>query len=318
MLRKRFRNRWPHPGHGVGDILRWKMGLPPVEKPVIPEAPDTPAGWMPLDPEKLTSPPEGWRAVWLGHASFMLQSRGKSFLIDPVFSEYCSPVPIRALKRRVPPPCALSGLPPIDAVLLSHNHYDHLDIPTLRKLGSIPEIITSEGNARWLGKKLRRRATELAWEETLTLFPGITVTATPAQHFSSRTPFDRDRSHWCGFLIEGDDTRIWHAGDSGYSADFIGIGKRHGPIDFGMIPIGAYQPSSIMRSMHINPEEAVQAFIDTGCRRAVGMHWGTFSLTAEPMGEPPIRLQRELERRGLPPSSFTTPKVGELLAIGET
>lgn len=313
-----FTNRWPHDSHGVRDILRWKMGCPPRETPVIPDAPDEPARWTSLDPERLKQiPSNGWQVVWLGHASFLLQGCGRSILIDPVFSPYCSPVPIPALRRKIPPPCALADLPHIDAILLTHNHYDHLDLPTLRKLASTPEIIISEGNASWLGKKLGRRIRELAWEETLTLFPGINVTATPAQHFSSRTPFDRDHSHWCGFLIQGGGVKLWHAGDSGYSEDFIGIGDRHGPIDFGMIPIGAYQPSAIMRPMHMNPEEAVQAFIDARCHSAAAMHWGTFALTDEPMGEPPLRLQREIERRGLPSSSFTAPKAGEILPISK-
>lgn len=315
MSRQRFENRWPHPTHGIQDILRWKLGCPPVEKPLVPEAPDEPAGWTHLDTEILKPAPAAWRAVWLGHASFLLQGCEKSVLIDPVFSDYCSPVPIKALKRKIPPPCELADLPPIDAILLTHNHYDHLDIPTLRRLRSVPEIVISEGNGQWLAKKLGRRVRELAWEQTLTLFPGITVTATPAQHFSSRTPFDRDRSHWCGYLIEGGGTKLWHAGDSGYSADFADIGKRHGPIDFGMIPIGAYQPSAIMRPMHMDPEEAVQVFLDARCLAAAAMHWGTFALTDEPVGEPPLRLRRELARRGLPLSSFTSPRVGEILEV---
>ncbi|HVJ45075.1 MAG TPA: MBL fold metallo-hydrolase [Luteolibacter sp.] len=318
MAQPLFTNRWPHANHGVRDILRWKMGCPPVEAPVIPGAPDAPAESTPVDPENFRQIPScGWRAMWLGHASFLLQGCGKSILIDPVFSDYCSPIPIAALKRKIPTPCALSDLPPIDAILLTHNHYDHLDLSTLRDLGDVSEIVISEGNAAWLGKKLGRQVRELAWDQTLALSPGITVTATPAQHFSSRTPFDRDRSHWCGFLIEGGGLKLWHVGDSGYSADFIDIGNRHGPIDFAMIPIGAYQPSAIMRPMHMNPEEAVQAFIDARCHTAVAMHWGTFALTDEPMGEPPLRLQREIERRGLPPSSFTAPKAGEILPISK-
>lgn len=314
--RPRFKNRWPHPTHGVPDILRWKMGCPPAELPVLPDSPDSPAEWMPLEMDRVKEVSStSWQAVWLGHASFLLQAEGRSILIDPVFSDHCSPVPLPALKRKIPPPCGLPDLPEIDAVLLTHNHYDHLDLATLRKLGSAPQIIISEGNGGWLSKKIGRPVRELAWDESISLFDGMTVTATPAQHFSSRTPFDRDRSHWCGFLIETAGCKLWHAGDSGYSKDFAQIGERHGPIDFAMIPIGAYQPASIMRPIHMNPEEAVQTFLDARCRTAVGMHWGTFKLTDEPMGEPPLRLRKELERLALPVSSFFTAKVGQIIPI---
>ena len=165
-------------------------------------------------------------------------------------------------------------------------------------------------------KKGFRDVREAAWFESLSFRKGVTFTATPAQHFTARTPFDRNRAHWCGWLVEGGGCKLWHAGDSAWCPAFREIGERLGPIDLGMIPIGAYQPRSIMRSMHMNPEEAVDAFEDALCRRAVAMHWGTFRLTDEPMGEPPLRLRNELRKRGIADDVFRVPKVGEMFELG--
>jgi len=317
MLRKHFRNPWPHEQHGFRDILKWKWGIGPQETPVLPDAPDTPAGCRKIVPSEIANPPQtGWRMVWLGHASFLVQGFGASILIDPIFSDYCSPVPISSLRRKVSPPCAVEDLPEIDAVLLTHSHYDHLDLETLRKLPGNPIWVIAEGHSEWLAKKLSRPVLELPWFDGLWLTDRIKLTSTPAQHFTARTPFDRNRGHWCGWLLEADDLKIWHAGDSGYCPAFREIGNRFGPIDFAMIPIGAYQPRAIMRPMHMNPEEAVMAFQEARCKRAVGMHWGTFSLTDEPMGEPPMRLAAELKRRTISPDAFVTGEIGAFWEVG--
>ena len=285
----KFRNPWPHRGHGILDILRWKTGLPPHEKPAIPEAPDTPAPWMQLTPEAMATPPHhGWRVSWLGHASFLVQGRGLSLLIDPVFSDHCAPLPIPGLRRKIPPPCEIHDLPPIDAVLLTHSHYDHLDLPTLRKLGTNTRLFIAEGHAGWLRRAGFPSSKEVRWWETVEIGSGVSLCATPAQHFTARGLLDRDRGHWCGWLLDDGTTRLWHAGDSGYCPAFREIGKAFGPIAFGMIPIGAYQPSHIMAAMHLDPRSAVRAFLDARCERAMGMHCGTFRLTDEPLGEPPI------------------------------
>ena len=312
----KFRNPWPHRAHGLMDILRWKLGLPPRERPVLPDAPQQAASLLPLAPQDLAVPPShGWRVVWLGHASFLLQGSGTSLLIDPVFADYCAPFPIPSLKRKQPPPCRHSDLPHIDAVLLTHSHYDHLDLPTLRNLGLETRLLVAEGHAAWLRKKGFNHVDDVRWHESVSFSPQLRITATPAQHFTARSPFDRDRAHWCGWLLEGACCKLWHAGDSGYCRAFREIGDRHGPIDFGMIPIGAYQPRHIMRPMHMNPEEAAQAFLHARCRRAVGMHWGTFRLTDEPLGEPPLRLAAALRERDIPASSFTTGAIGQAWEI---
>lgn len=314
--RQRFANPWPHDTHGVGDIIRWKLFGGHREPAALPGAPDRPAERVPLDPERISGPPAGaWRAVWLGHSSFLLQGAGCSLMVDPVFSRCCAPLPLPSLARHVDPPCALADLPRIDAVLLSHSHYDHCDLPTLRALGDDLRLHVPEGHRAWLRRRGFHHVTEHKWWETHELTNGVRVTAAPAQHFTARGPLDRNRGHWCGWIIEGAGKRLWHAGDSGWCPGFAMIGERCGPIDLGMIPIGAYQPRSIMRSMHMNPSEAVDAFLATGCRRAVAMHWGTFRLTDEPMGEPPLLLEIALRERGIPPEAFAVQPVGAVIEM---
>jgi len=306
-MARTFSNPWIHEEHRFRDVLRWKFGLASKDPPS--GAPDTPAAVVPVIPEG--PPRQGWRVTWLGHSSFLLQGGGRNLLIDPVFSDHCAPLPLPSLKRVAAVPCRLDELPAIDAVLVTHSHYDHLDLPTLRVLGDGMPLLVPEGHAGWLRRKGFTAVHELPWFESKDLFPGLTVTATPGQHFTARTPFDRNRSHWCGWLLEGGGARLWHTGDSAYCPAFREIGERFGPIDLGMIPVGAYSPRWFMKPMHMNPEEAVAVFQDARCRRAVAMHWGTFRLTDEPLGEPPLRLAAELERKGIAPGRFVHGHVGE-------
>ena len=311
-----FKNPWPHKTHGLADIFRWKLGIGEREKPRIPNAPDDPAAYTTLDPSQIAQiPKDGSRVTWLGHASFLIQGAGKSLLIDPIFSDHCFPLPFPSLKRKVAPPCLLSDLPEIDAILLTHSHYDHLDLKTLLKIGPKTPLYLPSGHAAFLKKSGFSNVTELAWWESHEFTSDIRITAVPGQHFTARTWFDRNAGLWCGWVIEGGQKTLWHAGDSGYCPAFSEIGERFGGIDLAMIPIGSYQPRSIMQSMHMNPDEAVQAFIDAKCQRAIGMHWGTFQLTDEPMGEPPILLKQVVQQRSLLADSFVTGRVGEIWEI---
>jgi N-acyl-phosphatidylethanolamine-hydrolysing phospholipase D len=311
-MNPRFSNPWPHPVHRIRDILRWKLGIRFREPCRLPNAPAQPAGWRAVDASHIASPPAtGWRVTWLGHASFLLQGCGRSLLVDPMLSEHCGPIPLPSLKRKAPPPCGPCDLPEIDAVLITHSHYDHLDLTTLRDLRGERRLLVAEGHAGWLQRKGFGNAEDVRWHETCDLGGGLRITATPAQHFTARSFHDHNRAHWCGWLVDGGACRLWHAGDSGYCEAFRAIGARYGPIDFGMIPIGAYQPRQLMRPMHMDPAEAARVFLDTRCRRAVGMHWGTFRLTDEPLGEPPLLLAAALQELDIDPASFTTGHIGQ-------
>jgi L-ascorbate metabolism protein UlaG (beta-lactamase superfamily) len=256
-------------------------------------------------------PDRDWHVYWLGHASFLLRGCGLNILIDPVFSDHCAPFPfhIPSLKRKVPPPLPLRELPHIDLILLTHTHYDHCDLPTLRHFPHNTRILVAAGHKTWLRKQGFHNVEELAWWQNSD-FRDIRITATPAQHFTARSPFDRNRGHWCGWHIEGAGKKLWHAGDSGYCEAFAEIGQQLGPLDLSMIPIGAYAPRWFMKGMHMNPEEAVRVFEETRSSHAIAMHWGTFSLTDEPMGEPPLRLAEAMRMAGIPEHRFICTAVG--------
>ncbi|KAB2642712.1 MAG: MBL fold metallo-hydrolase [Verrucomicrobia bacterium] len=313
----RFKNPWPTHMPGLKDVLRWKLGFGDKIVPQFPLAHD-PAPWLALTKEQLHDmPPRGWRVTWLGHAAFLLSGCGVHLLIDPIFSEYCGPLRCLGLRRKVPTPCHLDELPPITAVLLTHTHYDHCDLPTLRALGKDTPLIVPEGHSAWFARAGFASARSLAWWQSVDMVPGISVTATPAQHFTARGLADRNRGHWCGWCVAGGGVKLWHSGDSGYCPAFREIGARLGPLDFGMIGIGAYQPNWFMRSLHMTPGEALLAFQDSGCRHAVAMHWGTFQLSDEPLGEPPLLLARELSERGVAPERFQAGGVGQQWSIVE-
>lgn len=313
MNQRHFENTYPHTNHGFRDVLRWKLGRGPRETPRFPEACSPAARRDAKAAEWQLMPAQGWRIAWLGHASFFLAGNGLRLLIDPIFSRYCAPFPLHlpSFRRYQEPACQVADLPHIDAILLTHNHYDHCDLATLKKFPATTRILCAEGMQHWLETKGFTRVTEVPWHQSIILTNDTRVTATPAQHFSSRSFGDRNRSHWCGWMIEGAGKKIWHAGDSGYCAEFHQIGETLGPIDFSMIPIGAYQPRWFMRAMHMDPAEAVQAFLDTKSKRAVAMHWGTFRLTDEPPGEPPLLLAEALLASNIDPKKFICCEIGE-------
>jgi N-acyl-phosphatidylethanolamine-hydrolysing phospholipase D len=245
------------------------------------------------------------RTTWLGHSALLLRYPGATVLTDPMFGDRASPIPFMGPRREPPLPISRDALPHVDVVLLSHNHYDHLDRGSVRWLHrrDRPLFITPLG----LGARLRRwltgaRIQELDWWGSIDL-PGLDlrVHAAPARHFSSRTPFDRDRTLWASYYLESLDygPSVYFGGDSGYAPHFSEIGRRLGRPDLAMIPIGAYEPRWIMKPVHVNPEEAVQAALDVGARLTLGIHWGTFILTDEPMDEPPRRFLAEAKVRGL-------------------
>jgi N-acyl-phosphatidylethanolamine-hydrolysing phospholipase D len=259
--------------------------------------------------------------TWVGHSSFLLQLDGVNVLTDPVWSDRASPLRWLGPKRWVPPGIDFDALPPIDAVLLSHNHYDHLDDRTVRRLTRrYPDAawFTPLGVAAFVRKRGGTRVTELDWWDEASL-GAVRLACTPAQHFSSRSVNDRGRTLWCGWSILGPSRRVYFAGDTAYHPEFARISERHGPFDAAMIPIGAYEPRWFMQAVHMNADEGVQAYLDVcaphesvGRTVMVPMHWGTFKLTDEPMDEPPKRAIAAWVRADLPRDAFW------LLAHGET
>ncbi len=248
--------------------------------------------------------------TWIGHATFLVRMDGMTFLTDPIFSDRASPLGFAGPARQVAPGVPLDQLPPIDFVTISHDHYDHTDlvsVAALAKRGTrfvvplgLAELVRSAGGD----------VVELDWWQQTQIGP-VTVHCVPAQHFSGRSLTDGNQRLWAGFVVEGPKRRFFHAGDTGYFDGFAEIGARFGPIDLAALPIGAYEPASIMRFVHMNPEEAVQAAIDLRAKRAVGMHFGTFDLTDEPLDEPARWFHAEADKRGLKPEQAWTLDVGE-------
>ncbi len=267
------------------------------------------------------APPSGAgpSVAFIGHSSFLLRLPGLTLLTDPVFSKRCSPSQLVGPKRVRAPGVALRDLPDIDLILLSHNHYDHMDVISLRKLRRrFPgcAIVTTLGNAAFLAKKGLHGAVELDWWQTHAL--GEThITVTPARHFTARTLWDRNQTLWGGFWLQHRGAKLYFAGDTGYTKFFAEMRARLGAPDLALLPIGAYEPRWFMGPVHMNPEDAVRAFQDLGARRAVGMHYGTFQLTAEPIDAPQRDLAAALDAAGIAPERFPALDIGETLDLAE-
>lgn len=265
----------------------------------------------------------GLSATWVGHSTVLLQLGPLNVLTDPMFSDRAFPVQWFGPRRFVQPAIPLATLPPLDAVLISHNHYDHLD------RGSVLKLVKLHAEATWfvplgVGNLIRRcgaaKVIELDWWETATLGL-LSVTATPARHFSGRGLTDRNRTLWCGFSISTAGMSVFYAGDTAYHPGFGEIGSRCGPFDLMMIPMGAYEPRWIMERVHANPEEAVRMYQDIAAAHPgsalphmLGIHWGTFRLTTEPMDEPPLRAAARWRELGLPPDRLWIPRHGQTLS----
>ena len=238
--------------------------------------------------------------TWVGHATLLFQLDGVNILTDPQWSERASPVSFAGPKRLTPPGLAFEGLPPIHVVLISHDHYDHLDVATVKRLAAEhrPKFLVPLGLKRWFANIGITDVDELDWWGQR-VEREMTFTCVPAQHFSGRTLWDRNRHLWSGWVVAGKVKRLYFAGDTGYFGGFKEIGARLGPFDLAALPIGAYVPAVIMRASHTTPEEALQAFDDVRGQRFVPIHWGTFDLAEEPLEEPPQRLVTEARRLSL-------------------
>lgn len=265
--------------------------------------------------------PERPSAVWVGHSTFLIQYDGFNVLTDPIWSKWCSPIPFFGLKRHHKPPFLLDSLPPIDFVLISHNHYDHLDLKTVKALNKRHPgcvWVVSKGMKTWFEKRHIRNVYELNWGESLEFQKEerkIKIFATPCQHFSGRTLRDFNKTGWNGYVVQmtGSPTKTFYfVGDTGYNEfHFKEIGKNFPSIDLSLIPIGSYSPREFMKQVHVCPEEAVKIHSEVNSALSLAMHWKTFHLSDEPITLPPYDLYLAMKEKGLALSSFLAVEPGQ-------
>jgi L-ascorbate metabolism protein UlaG (beta-lactamase superfamily) len=306
--------RFFNPGVNVGksfrDFLRWQRTR---QRTLWPEWIDNRA--RPSLPASLS--PGKVALTFINHITFLLQFRGLNVLTDPVYSQRVSPFRSFGPKRVRDPGLAFDDLPPIQVVLITHNHYDHLDIETLLRLNQAhaPQFITTLGNRPFLEEFGIRAVHELDWWESVQS-ANATVTLTPAQHWSSRRPRNRNRTLWGGFVVQANECQVYFAGDTGYCKHFREVRDRFGRVDVALLPIGAYEPRWFMRDQHMNPEDAVRAHLDLDAQVSVGTHFGCFQLTDEGIDDPPRELALARERLGVASGEFQVLETGETRLFG--
>jgi len=315
---------------GLADVLRWRWNArrrgrpPPPAAPIPRVAPDLAFVRANGDAAAAMQP----AITWIGHATVLAQLGGLNVLTDPIFSERASPLSFAGPRRHQPPGLALRELPHVDLVLVSHNHYDHLDGPSVdalaRQPGGAPRFVVPLGIGSWLAARGIRHAVELDWWQSSAVAAArgaVEVMLVPAQHWSARGLGDRMATLWGGFAVLARDCHLFYAGDTGYSRDFEDVRARLAPrqreadgggFDVALLPIGSYEPRWFMQQQHVNVDEAVKIHRDLGAKRSLGVHWGTFELTDEALDAPPAALPAARGAQGVAAEDFF------VLAIGET
>ena len=290
-----------------GDFLKWRLTRKEPKAVQI----ETSDQWKQLGEQSKNY------AVWIGHSTYLLNNGDLTIVTDPVFSKRASPFSWAGPKRLIAPAISLEELPDIDVITVSHNHYDHLDIAslkTLHKLNPKALFLVSKGDMDLLVRSGIKNVTEFLWWENIEV-KNTMFTFTPNQHWSARGFMDRNKSLWGGWFMQSSNHTIYHAGDTGYSDDFKETRSRLGSPDFAMIPIGGYNPPWFMNYHHVNPSESIQIALDLGVSKSFGMHWGTFRLTDEDILEPAQLIDQELKKLNLADDFFRTVKPGEILPL---
>lgn len=300
-------DRFFNPGgagpRGFMDLARWKLGGNSETWP------DTYPSLFPPDRPPPRVDGKSLRVSFVGHATFLIQGAGLNILTDPVWSERASPFSFIGPKRANPPGIAFDDLPPIDVILVSHGHYDHLDVETLARLWhrDRPRILAPLGNDGTIqGHDAAIEVTTADWGGVVPLGNGVEAVLEPVHHWTARGLWDRNRALWCGFVLRGLGDGVFFAGDTGFDegGPFRHVAERHGPLGLALLPIGAYEPRWFMAGQHMNPADAVQGFKLLGARQALGYHWGTFKLTDEGVGRPLTDLAAALAKEDVTPARF--------------
>ena len=303
------------PPKSLAEVLRWQFGGD-RQRAKWPE-------WVP-SPYADTPPPrvngDKVRLSFVGHASWLIQTSGLNILIDPVWSMRVSPVSFAGPKRHNDPGIAFDALPPIDVVLVSHGHYDHLDLVTLSRLSAkfSPRVITPLGNDLTMrSADAAIKAEAFDWHDRVELGGGTAATLVPTRHWTARGLFDRNKALWASFVIETPAGKIYVVCDSGYGdgAHFQKVAARHGPLRLAILPIGAYEPRWFMKDQHMNPADAVKALADCGAEQALANHHGTFQLTDEPIDAPVTALHAALDEASIPRERFVALKPGQVVEV---
>lgn len=307
---KKFKNLGGAEAKNLGDVFRWLASRKPGSWP--------PAGQVTLGAKpahRLSD--DTLRITYVNHTTFLIQVGGLNILTDPIWSERCSPFSFAGPRRVRPAGIAFDDLPTIHLVLISHNHYDHLDLPTLKRLYARdrPQIITPLGVGAFIEQQGLGKANDMDWWQTLSLTQTLQLVCVPAQHFSGRGLFDRNQTLWCGFVLQTQVGNLFFAGDTGYGEIFKTIAQKYSPMRVSLLPIGAFKPEWFMSPIHISPKQAVQIHQEVSSQLSIASHYGTFPLADDGFTDPANELQAALAQQKIDPAQFVLLPEGQFIDI---